>query len=101
MVKKILCLVLLIFIAGCGTVPDKPVVTKTKTIVVTTPSPLLRDCKIDAPPAIDDYMSADMSGREDMMATYSTQLLKNLKNCNDQIDSITKFQDEQVKLYQK
>lgn len=92
-----------LFLSGCASMGlEAPtIVTKTQTIVVSTPSPLLLKCPIKEPPAESDYLAVDMSGRENLLTNYTIDLLKDLKNCNDQIETISVFQTQQIKLYGK
>jgi len=88
--------------SGCATAPKTPLtVTEVKTVVISTPAPLLKPCPIKAPPSEQDYMAQDMRGRENLLSNYVISLLGDLKVCNNQIESISKFQIEQQKLYQK
>jgi hypothetical protein len=62
---------------------------------------LLKPCPINTPPSQQDYMAEDLPGRENLLSNYVISLLNNLKVCNNQIESISKFQIQQEQLYQK
>jgi hypothetical protein len=88
--------------SGCASAPQAPLtVTVVKTVVVATPAPLLRPCPISSPPSEQAYMAEDLPGRENLLSNYVISLLSNLKVCNHQIESISKFQTQQQQLYQK
>jgi hypothetical protein len=100
--KNVSFLVVVSSLAACAAAPQKPMtITNVKTVVVQTPAPLLRDCPVSAPPDQKTYMALDMSGRENSLTNYILDLLKDLKNCNTQIDQIRTFQDQQVQIYNK
>ena len=101
--KKLLYIAPLIAaLAGCAATPAKPqIITQVKTVVVATPAPLLKSCPISQPPNQTDYMAQDMSGRENLLTNYIVSLLADLKICNQQIQSISDFQQKQLQLYNK
>ena len=85
----------LISVIGCDTAPK--VVTKTDVKLVKTPRYLLEKCPVSAPPAKAIYLAARPQEKEDLLSTYITTLLGNLKVCNDQITSIKTFQEKEEK----
>jgi hypothetical protein len=100
--QLIFILPLVATLAGCASAPAKPqIITQVKTVVIATPQPLLKPCPISAPPDQSTYMQSDMSGRENLLTNYIVSLLSDLKICNQQIESISKFQQKQIDLYNK
>lgn len=85
---------------GCAT-PQKEVVVKTETKVITTPEYLFKTCSVTVPPNRLEYKTLDLSGRETKLTLYIVDLLKDLSNCNDQIKSIAEFQKKELETQNK
>ncbi len=86
-------------LGACATAPAPVTITKIQTQVVATPAELLKPCPVTPPQSKDAFMSADMLGRQTLLADYTTSLLKDLGLCNTQIKEIKIFQDKQIQLY--
>jgi hypothetical protein len=103
-IKAILVLaflsVLVFFLTGCAT-PQKEVVVKTEVKVITTPVSLLAQCPVTAPPSREAYRLLNFKERESKLTLYIVDLLKDLKTCNDQINSIDTYQKNEVEIYKK
>jgi hypothetical protein len=86
-------------LGACATTPPPTLVTKVQTHVIITPDTLLTPCQVTQPPSKSDFMTADMLGRQSLLADYTTNLLKDLGLCNAQLKEIKAFQDKQINLY--
>ncbi len=89
----LLAFLISIFLLGCDT--DPKIVVKTEIKIIKTPSYLLMKCKVDAPPEKLVYLAQKPQGKEDLLSTYISTLLGNIKSCNDQITSIASFQEKE------
>lgn len=83
-----------VLIAACSTPPVY--ITKDRAVPITIPDNLLTKCFVTKPPAVKTYIAGTVNEKEDMLTVYSVSLIKDLKNCNDQISSIKEYQDRQV-----
>ena len=82
--------VMLAMATGCATNQveyKEKVVYKTTTI----PSSLLAKCKATVPPKVKEYVASTWDKKEETLIVYSQSLLKDLADCNSQIDGIAVF----------
>lgn len=76
--------------AGFGSKPNTQYVTR-----VTVPDDaLLVDCEVSPPPNKDDYMKADPSDRELMLAQHAGKQMKNLFKCNERFSKLRSWKKE-------
>ena len=98
MKNKFLLLLVVLFLAGCGTTKTV-VVTETKNILITPPDELITRCNVEAPPDIQEYVNATWEKKEDLLIKHSSVQMKNIFTCNKTIDSIKNWKKEQLLLY--
>lgn len=93
--------IVLTFLSGCATKPKDPiVVTEFKHQVVVIPDALLEKCEVAAPPEKTNYINSSDDVREDLLVTYTQNLLTNLDNCNSRISQIKSINDQYITSYQ-
>lgn len=96
-----------IFIAfaltACVGAPEvqQEVVTNTRTKVIYIPETLLEKCLATTPPEQAKYVASTDKERNEMLVTYSQDLLKDLAKCNSNIGKIRKLQKDQQAIYDK
>lgn len=78
----------IIVLAGCATVPEPVVVTKTQYVTIELPPTLLEKCNVTKPPSVDAYLAGKPIEKEALMADYAILLLKDLQNCNSQLNKL-------------
>lgn len=78
--------------AACVSSPQKEVVTQYQDRIVDIPSSLLQPCPTTQPPDKAVYLQSTASKREELITNYSINLIKDVKNCNDQLKSISDLQ---------
>ena len=83
-------------LTGCQTTRDV-VVTKTETKVIELPLHLKKKCPVTVPPDIVSYPKLTYQQKEEVLTTYTINLLGDLRNCNQQIDEIVRFEKDQIK----
>lgn len=92
MFKIIVTLFAALALSGCAGMFKSNTVYVTK---VTTPDDiLLINCDITPPPSKEDYLKADMSGRELMLVQHSSVQMKNLFKCNDRFGKLRSWKKE-------
>ena len=95
----VLLTVLVVMMTGCGTNNIKPPIIEPKTYVVSFPEALLTACVATQPPKQSVYIGSDSLGREKLLTDYTIALLKDLKNCSDQIAELRSLQEKQKQIY--
>lgn len=91
----------LVALLGCSSPPEiieRPVYI-TRTVVLTVPDYLLKTNGIPKPPAKDLYLNSDWSGKEGLLFDYSKTLLKSLKYCEADKQSIQELLTLKKSLY--
>lgn len=96
----LLCLVI-ILLAGCSVKPQRVVVKEIDYVYVPITDDLLKECHVTKPPNKKEYLAADDIEKENMLRSVIGSLYGDLKNCNEQIKSIGKFNDASKKLLEK
>ena len=99
MIRSLFIVASIAFVTGCSSTPKPTVVTNVTTVYKPLPESLLKKCPIPKPITKDEYLSKDVMEREIWLTTYNIKLLKELGNCNIQIDSIKTLNDQYIKLY--
>lgn len=92
-----LAAVFCILLSGCAT--TDPIIPTTKYIVVEPTPELLKKCEVTPPTSIDDYLSKTKEQREQDLAQYSTNLIKDLAICNSRWQALPKWFEDQKKAY--
>lgn len=87
-------LALVSLLSGCALFAEKPVAPVYITKVTVPDDALLVDCEIEPPPPKEDYMKADMSGREGLLAKHAGKQMKNLFKCNDRLGQLRSWKKE-------
>lgn len=93
--KNVLALISVLLLVACGSTPETRTVLKTEYRLIEVPAASLKKCEATPPPDKKNYLDSDPAGKENLLATYSISLLKDLKNCNQQIQSIIDFQNKE------
>lgn len=83
---------------GCGTKPLKDVVTKVDLIPVEIPAVLLKKCKATAPIPPDDFIIMTSEMKEIALTDLNIKLYTDIKNCNEQLEGISKYQAKQTEI---
>jgi len=87
-------------VSACATKPKDPiVVTEYKYQVVTIPDTLLEKCSVVAPPEKTAYANSSDDEKEDILVTYTQNLLTDLDNCNSKISQIKSINDQYTQSY--
>lgn len=102
--KLFLVLVFTVLLSGCfGTFGnDKPppdVVIKTRTVVVAPPDSLLIGCDVVKPFTKDEYLSADIKGREKLLVEHIVKQNNETRKCNDTFVTIKDWRNSVVEIY--
>jgi len=102
-------IIVLALLVGCSSKPIREVVTVTEFKTIPVPEHLLTKCFITKPPVIESYTSElivkdkitdieyfklllhDYRRKENILTIYNIGLLKDLTNCNNQINEIDLF----------
>lgn len=87
-------LLLPLFLTGCGTTPQKEIVTQTKVVRVTIPDTLLTNCIPNKPISKEEYLQLNIWEREQYLVSYNIYLLSVIKECNIKIDKIRELNRE-------
>lgn len=69
--------------------------------VVEIPKEYRTICKVTPPFKDKDYLQSSRDKKESMLFDLSTSLYTDLKNCNDQIESLDKLYLEKKKIYEQ
>jgi uncharacterized lipoprotein YehR (DUF1307 family) len=94
----VLSVLLVIFLSGCGTVPPREVVTDIKLVPIEIPKPLLKKCKATPPIPPDEYINMKAEKKEEALTDLNIKLYTDIKNCNEQIEGINKYQTNQLEI---
>lgn len=96
-------ILLSILLVGCAgtTEIQKEVVKDTRTKVVYIPDTLLENCPTTPPPEQSVYINGTDKTRNELLVTYSQDLLKDMAKCNNNIGKIRKLQRDQQAIYDK
>ena len=91
-------------VVGCATVkpPETPapvVISKTSYVFVTIPDNLMTSCKVDAPPSVNGYLSADWSNKEAVLTVYIKSLIANIASCNTKLFNLARWNKSQKDIY--
>lgn len=84
------------FLTGCATAPA---ITTTQYVLIKPPSEMVKDCLVEAPPAIEKYLSVSFSEKEKLLYQFSDTQLNNLAKCNKQWKSLRAWISSQDLLY--
>ncbi len=98
---KFLSLLLVMFVVtltGCAGNPTIQTVTVYQDKLVDIPDNLLKPCSTTQPPEKQAYIASNSSKKEQSLANYSINLIKDIKNCNEQITEIKLLQEKQRKI---
>ena len=87
-----LLLLLTAFLAGCNHNPPQ-VVIQTEIVYITVPDEMTQKVKPEPPIAKSAYLAMEIYDREQYLAQYTVRLLKNLHQCNAQLESIKVLQE--------
>lgn len=100
--RHILILCVSVLISACTTKPTTPIViTEYKNQVVSIPDALLQKCAVTVPPDKAQYVNSSDNEKEDILVTYTQNLLTDLDNCNTQILQIKSINDQYVESYSR
>ena len=88
-------------LTACTSNPAIQTVTVYKDKMVDIPESMLRKCPTTQPPEKKAYIESDPSKREQLMTNYSIELIKNIKDCNDQLTGIAELQAKQRKIIER
>lgn len=98
--RYILILCASVLVSACSTKPATPiVVTEYKNQVVSIPNTLLQKCTVTVPPDKTLYVNSSDSEKEEMLVTYTQNLLTDLDNCNTQLLQIKSINDQYIDSY--
>jgi hypothetical protein len=86
----------LLLLTGCATL-DGNNVTKTYVKVISIPEYLLEPCGATEPISKNDYLSLSPSEKTTYLSKHIVELYGNIKDCNNQLSAIKKFQDSSIK----
>lgn len=102
-IQYFIAFLVITLLVGCAGITEvqKEVVTDTRTKVVFIPNTLLEKCPATTPPEQSTYVSGSDKERNEMLVSYSQDLLKDLAKCNNNISKIKKLQQDQQAIYDK
>jgi hypothetical protein len=95
--KLILLILLPLVLTGC---PKDTIIVKEyvdKPIYV--PSKFTEACGVTHPPSKEEFMKANLLVRQTMLTRYITNLLRDIKLCDVQLESIRDWNKKQKKIY--
>lgn len=102
--KKILMLVVLAAISllmGCSTMEQQPQPTQFRNVFVKPSAALTKDCPVSAPPDKAAFMAASEKERIKMLGAADLMLQGDLKNCNDQWQTLRDWYVQQEAIHTK
>jgi hypothetical protein len=98
--KLFITFLLVIFLTACQTnpsVPEERIVYNT--ILVTPPDELLKDCELQTPPNVDEYMKSDWSGKEELLVTAYNEATKKTILCSVSKKTLREWKQKQQEIY--
>lgn len=87
-----------LFLSACETMQPK---VTTQYVVVSPSSDLMADCPIATPPNKEEYLSASVAKREELLYNLSMEQYKNIQKCNIQMKKLRKWKTEQEAIYKE
>ncbi len=94
--KLLSVMALTMLLVGCKTIE-----TKHTTTFIAPPSALLVECAPTEPPAVDKYMAADWSAKEELLTTYANAQTLALAKCNVDKRSLQQWVNDQKAIYER
>lgn len=99
--KFTLMFILAMIVSACATDPVAPIV-QTKRVAVLPPKELIKACSAHKPPDRVKYNSAaTWKEKEEILVTYSSDLLTDLTKCSDTVENIRAWKGTQEQNYSK
>ena len=92
---RLLCVFLLLGLAGCSTLPQPMVIQKQTLQLVQLDASLFRDCQMETPPSLEDYMLLSKDEREDALVRYTLANMTYLQTCTVEKRTLLKLQQAQ------
>lgn len=93
-------LFILLLLTGCASQPKVEYVSKIERVPIDLPDNLLRPCPVSQPPSRDIYTTLEYEEKENILTNYAINLLKDLKNCNEQIMRLKTIRDQTIEIRQ-
>lgn len=99
LVFTVLVSLILLQISGCAFLRKEPeVITQTRLLAIKIPKSMYNGCEATPPPNREYYLKGDLDYRLGSMLRYNTQLLGDVKQCKEVINSIRKWSEQQDKI---
>lgn len=96
--KNLILIALVLFLVACGHNPPREVVKDVQLVPIEIPKPLLKKCKATPPIAPDEYITMKPEKKEEALTDLNIKLYTDIKNCNEQIEGIDKYQTKQLEI---
>ncbi len=96
--KKLILIALVSILTACGSTPNREVVKEVELVPVVVPTPLLTKCKATAPIPPSEFIKMTSEKKEEALTDLVVKLYTDIKNCNEQIDAVSKYQTKQIEL---
>lgn len=100
--KNLLVVLMCVLLVACGgTRIQQQIVYKKETKVVEPNSDMTRECHVTEAVDKEEYLNAEADKKEDMLTDLIINLYNDLKNCNTQLEELSKWFEKQRNLYNK
>jgi hypothetical protein len=96
--KNLIIIAIALFLAACGHNPPREVVKEIQMVPIEVPKPLLKKCKATPPIPPDEYINMKAEKKEEALTDLNIKLYTDIKNCNEQIEGIDKYQTNQLEI---
>jgi uncharacterized lipoprotein YehR (DUF1307 family) len=87
-----------LFLIACGHNPPREVVKEIELVPIEIPKNLLLKCKASSPIVPDEYIKLKAKKKEEALVDLTVKLYTDIKNCNEQIEGIDKYQTKQIEI---